>query len=136
MDPATESTIKPGRPLAVSRAVQLISASFIIGAIRTVYDLAHKSSGARFILSLFFALIFFGICFFFVAMIAAGRNWARFVFLILLIIGLPFAILTYMAELRVSLLYGSVSVAVAILQIIGIVLLFTKDSSQWFKSRK
>lgn len=135
MDPATESTISPGRPLAVSRAVQLISASFILGAVRTVYDLAHKSSGVRFALSLFFMVIFFGICFFFVAMVASRKNWARFVFLILLIIGLPFAIPIYLAELRVNLLYGLVSIAVAILQIVGIVLLFTKTSNQWFKSR-
>ncbi len=135
MDPATEPTIKPGRPLAVTRAVQLFSASFILGAIRTMFDLAHKLSGAAFALSLFFVLIFFGICFFFVAMIATGRNWARIVFLILLIIGLPFAIPTYLTQLRMNLLHGSVSIVVAILQIIGMVLLFTKNSNQWFKSR-
>ncbi len=135
MDPATEPPNKPGRPLVVTRAVQLLSASFILGAIRTVFDLAHKLSGASFALSLFFAALFFGICFFFVAMITAGRNWARIVFLILLIIGLPFAMPTYLTELRMNLLHGSVSIVVAILQIIGMVLMFTKNSNQWFKSR-
>jgi hypothetical protein len=135
MDPATESTIKPGRPLAVTRAVQLFSASFIIGAIRSVFDLAHKLSGVAFVLSLFFALLFFGILFFFVAMIAAGKNWARIVALIMIILGLILGIPMYLAELRVNLLHGSISIAVAILQLIALALLFTKTANQWFKSR-
>jgi membrane-bound ClpP family serine protease len=136
MDPTIEQTINASRPAVVTRAVQLFSASFVIGAIRTVYDLAHKLSGASFVLSLVFLLIFLGICFFFVGMIAAGRNWARIVFLVLLIIGLPLALPTYIGELKASLPYGSVSILVAILQVIGIVLLFTKNSNLWFRTPK
>jgi hypothetical protein len=136
MVPAIEPTANAYRPPVVTRAVQLFSASFILGAIRSVFDLWHKLSGAAFVLSLVFLLMFFGICFFFVAMIAAGKNWARIVFLILLIIGLPFAIPTYLTELRTSIPYGSISVVVAILQVIGIVLVFTRNSNEWFKTRK
>jgi hypothetical protein len=136
MDPAIEPTINASRPLAVTRAVQVLAASFILGAIRTVFDLAHKLSGAAFVLSIIFLLIFLAVCFFFVSMIAARRNWARIVFLVLLIIGLPLATPTYIVELKTSVLRGSVSIAVAILQLIGMVLLFTKNSNQWFRTRK
>ncbi|HEV7472679.1 MAG TPA: hypothetical protein VGN90_01450 [Pyrinomonadaceae bacterium] len=136
MDPAIAPTNDPSRPQVVTRAVQLFAASFILGAVRTVFNLSHKLSGAAFLLSLVFLLIFLGVCFFFVAMIAARRNWARIIFLVLLVIGLPFAIPTYIVELRTNLLYGSISIVVAILQVIGIVLLFTKDSNQWFKTRQ
>jgi hypothetical protein len=136
MDPTIEPTAHASRPPVVTSAVQFLSASFIIGAIRTVYDLSHKLSGAAFVLSIVFLIIFLAVCFFFVSMIAARRNWARIVFLVLLIIGVPLAIPTYIAELKASLPHGSISVLVAILQIIGIVLLFTKASNQWFKTRQ
>ncbi len=136
MDPVIEPTPNISRPVAVTRAVQLLSASFVIGAIRAVYNLVHKFSGTTLVLSIVFLIIFFGICFFFVSKIAAGRNWARIVFLVLLIIGLPLATPTYIAELRTNLPYGLVSIVVAIIQVLALVLLFAKTSNPWFRKHK
>ena len=101
MDPVIEPTNTAVRPEIVTRAVQLLSASFIIGAIRTLYD-----------------------------------HWARILFLVLMIIGVPIAVPLYLAELRTSIPYGSISIVVAILQVIALVLLFTKNSNPWFRKRK
>ncbi len=124
------------RPKEVMRAIQFISASFAIGGIRAVFVLAQKVSGANFFFAILLLLLFLGICFLFVSKIAAGRNWARIILLVLLVIGLPLAIPGYIAELRTSLLLGSLSIIVAILQLIGTYLLFTRKSNLWFRPRK
>jgi hypothetical protein len=71
-----------------------------------------------------------------VSKLAAGRNWARIVFLVLFVIGLPLALPGYIGELKTNPLHGSLSIVVAILQLIGIYLLFTKNSNLWFRTRK
>lgn len=136
MEPSIESTAPVERPREVTRAVKLLSAAFAIGGIRAVFDLAQKVSGARYFLAILLLVAFLGICFFFVSKIAAGRNWARITFLVLLLIGLPLAVPGYIGELRTSLLYGSLSMIIAILQLIGTCLLFTKQSNLWFRTRK
>ena len=133
---ARESTALVERPKEVTRAVQLISASFVIGGLRAVFDLAQKVSGAWYLLTILLLVAFLGIFFFFVWKIATGRNWARITFLVLLLIGLPLAVPGYIGELRTRLLYGSLSIVIAILQLIGAYLLFTKQSNLWFRTRK
>jgi 4-amino-4-deoxy-L-arabinose transferase-like glycosyltransferase len=134
MDPI-EPTANVERPKEVTRAVQLISASFAIGGIRAVFDLAHKLSGASFLFGMLVLVVFLGICFFFVSKIGAGRNWARIIFLVLFLIGLPLSIPGYIQDIRTNLLHGSVSIIVAILQLIGMYLLFTRNSNLWFRKR-
>lgn len=110
--------------------------SLAIGGIRAVFDLTRRVSGVYFFIALLMLVVFLGIFFFLVNRVAARRNWARIILLVLLLIGLPFAIPGYVFELKASVLRGSLSVLVAILQILGMCLLFTKDSNGWFKSRK
>ena len=135
MDPTIEPMANVERPKNVNRAVQLIAASFAIGGIRAVFDLAQKVSGVYFVVALLLLVVFLGIWFFFVNRIAAGKNWARIVFLVLLI-GLPLAVPGYIADLRINPLHGSVSIIIALLQLVGTYLLFTKDSNIWFRRRK
>lgn len=136
MEPTIESTANVERPREVTRAVQCISASFAIGGIRSVFDLTQKVSGASFFLAILILLALLGILFFFLSKIAAGRNWARILFLVLLVIGLPFAMPGYMVELSRNLPHGYFSILIAILQLIGAYLLFTKSSDPWFRTRK
>jgi hypothetical protein len=136
MDPTTEGTANVERPQSVTRAVQLFAASLAIGGIRAVFDLTHSVSGVYFFIALLMLVLFLGIFFFFVSRVAAGRNWARVLLLILLLIGLPFAIPGYVFELKASLLRGSLSLLVGLLQTVGMCLLFTKNSNGWFRRRK
>lgn len=136
MEPLAESTAQVERPHEVTRAVQLIAASFAIGGVRAVFDLTQKVSGASFFLAILILLVLLGILFFFLSKIAAGRNWARILFLVLLVIGLPFAIPAYLQEVKTNLLHGSISFIIAILQLLGTGLLFAKNSNLWFKTRK
>ena len=136
MDPTIEPMANVERPKEVTRAVLLIAASFAIGGIRAVFDLAQKVSGVYFLVALLLLVIFLGICFFFVNRIAAGKNWARIVFLVLFLIGLPLAVPGYVAELRINPLHGSFSIIIALLQLVGTYLLFKKDSNIWFRRQK
>jgi drug/metabolite transporter (DMT)-like permease len=64
------------------------------------------------------------------------RSWARIVWLVMVLFGLPFAISSGVQELRSNFLSGSLSIIIVILQLLGTYLLFTKNSNLWFKSRK
>jgi len=80
-------------------------------------------------------VVFFGLYLLLVRKISERRNWARIVYLVLVLIGLPFVILSDIAELKGSLLSGSVNVILLILQLAGTALLFTSSSNRWFRSR-
>lgn len=140
MDQSTDQSIEPTtpmkRPADVTRAVQLFSASLILGAIRAAFDLRQQVAGVQIVPAMLLLLVFFGISFFFFSKIAAGRNWARIILAILMLLGLPFAIILDIQELRISLPGGSFSILMALLQVIGTCLLFTRNSNVWFRKRK
>lgn len=64
------------------------------------------------------------------------RNWARIVWLVIVLFGLPFAIPANLQEIRRNVLSGTLSVIVTLLQVIGTYLLFTRNSNLWFRTRK
>lgn len=136
MDPTTESTTTIERPKEVGAATLLLSASLVIGGIRAVFDLTQKVSGVSFFVAVAILLVFLGVFFFFVNRVAAGRHWARVTFLVLLIVQLPFAVMGSIAEVRANPMHGLISIVIAILQVLGIVLLFTKNSNLWFRRNK
>jgi hypothetical protein len=132
----TEQTTTIERPGQVGIATLLLSASLIIGGIRAVFDLTQRVSGVPFFVAVLILLVFLGVFFFFVNRIAAGRNWARITLLVLLILQLPFAVLGSIAEVRANPMHGLVSILIATLQVLGVVLLFTKNSNLWFRRSK
>jgi hypothetical protein len=135
MDPQPEALNE--RPVIVTRAVQLLALALIIGLIRSIVAAIAAAAGRTFVAvaAIVFVLAFFGLMFFFVWKISARRNWPRFVLLVLLIIGLPYAIPAYVGELRRNLPSGLLSIALASLQTIGIVLLFLPKANNWFRNR-
>jgi hypothetical protein len=135
MDPTIESATD-SRPKVITTAIRILTLSIAIGLLMSLVRVAQQVSGAPLILAILIVLAFFGVFLFLVSRIWAGRNWARIVFLILVLIGLPFAIPNYIAELRKNVLSGSVSMLIVILQLLGTYLLFTKNSNTWFRARK
>lgn len=136
MDPAIETNTNAGRPLDVARAVKVLLASILIGLVMSAITAAQRVTGVPLVLAMLMVLAFFGVYLFLVSRISAGRNWARIVFLVLVLFGLPFATLNFMAEIKRSIPSGSLSILVTLLQVVGTYLLFTKNSNLWFKSRK
>lgn len=136
MDPSIESTPNVARPMEVTRAVQLLLCSLVIGLATSVIRVTQLVSGTSLVITLLVVIAFFGLYLLFIMKISAGRNWARIVFLLLVLFGLPFAAPTYLAELRKSVPSGSLSILVAILQLVGTGLLFSRSSNLWFRRPK
>jgi len=135
MEPPTESTATLQRPKEATLAVKLLFASLGIGLLRGLSGLMLKPSGAMIVAALIVIAIF-ALGFFLVWKISAGRNWARIILLVLVVINLPFALLANLAELKRSVLSGALSIIIEVLIWIGTYLLFTKNSNLWFKNRK
>ncbi|MXW81585.1 MAG: hypothetical protein F4Z57_21880 [Gemmatimonadetes bacterium] len=85
---------------------------------------------------MFIAFFVLGIMWFFILMIGKGRNWARITFLVLFIIGTPFSVLPLMQSLAANPISGLLGIVQIIIQIVAIVFLFQKPSSDWFREIK
>ena len=136
MDPTIEPTANIERPIQATTAVQLLLASLAIGMIRAVFGLTQRVSGAPLILATLIVIAVFALGFLLIWRISVRGNWARIILLVLVLFGLPFAIIAGVAELKQSVASGFLSIIIAILQLIGSYLLFTKNSNAWFRRRK
>jgi FtsH-binding integral membrane protein len=139
MESTTDEIDNAVRPPAVARGAQLLAAALAIGLFRSILNLAQNSSGVTMIFALLIVIAFFGLLFFVVMQISAGKNWARILVLIIvlvLILFLPFSIPAYLQELRRSVLLGALGIIITLLQLVGTALLFTRQSNLWFRTRK
>ena len=136
MEPTSELHANAERPREVSRAVQFLISSLAIGLMTSIFHLAQRLSGVPMFFALLIVIAVFGIGFLLVNRISARRNWARIVWLVLVLFGLPFAIPANLQEVRRNVLSGTLSVIITILQLIGTYLLFTRNSNFWFRTGK
>ena len=124
------------RPVKVGTAVILLYISLGIGILRGIMEasmLVQIASPAFVMLVTFFVL---GIMWLFIYMIGEGRNWARITFLVFFIIGIPFSVLPMLQSLAANPISGLLGIGQTALQIIALVFLFQKPSSDWFREMK
>ena len=70
-------------------------------------------------------------------LIAFGRqNWARWLLLVLFVIGLPFVVLSYPALFSRAPVQGVVSLLQTVMQILALYLVFTGNAKAWFRKEK
>src|SRR3989338_1731420 len=88
---------KRSRPEKVSNAIKLLYLTVILGVINVILmtpsslqQIASSGFGIGFLI--FVDIFVFAFMVFFIYMIAKGKNWARIIFLIIFIIGIPFSI--------------------------------------------
>jgi hypothetical protein len=141
MDPIIEQSANTERPRAVAKAVQFLASAVVIGLLNAIVTLVQRSSvqkptGISMLMALIMVIAFFALLFFLVMKVSAGRNWARIVWLIFVLLNAPFAIMAYPDAVRRNAITGTLSIIIVILQLIGTGLLFTKASNLWFKTRK
>jgi hypothetical protein len=136
MEPTIEQNTKLERPGAVTKAVQFLASAVVIGLLNSIFTLVQRTSGVPMLVVLIIVIAFFGLLFFLVIKISARKNWARIIWLILVICNAPFAIMAYPEAVRRSVIAGTLSIIIVILQLIGTALLFTKNSNLWFRTRK
>ena len=129
------------RPDKVSAALTLLWITITVGVIRSVMEFSNslevanaQGFGSGFVIFIiFFTLVFLA---FFIFKIGKGKNWARITFLVLSITGIPFAVLPLFKSLLTNPISGILGIGQTILEIIALVFLFQKQSSDWFKSMK
>jgi uncharacterized protein len=159
-----EANTIPQRPLKVTLAVNLLYVSLVIWAIQCFLYWAPVGNSAGLpgwgtLPMILKALAFLGVDFGLYYMIGKGRNWARMVFLVLSgmgpIIVIPIFFIFVFTEIPVppldasdfiipapfsvtllSLVSTIVDISGAGLQIAALILLFQRDSSDWFRAMK
>ena len=136
MEVPNEQNLSIEKPPVVTRAAQLLYASIAIGFVSSIVGIAYEISGSSIVFALAPLILFFGLFAFLVFKISKGRNWARITFLIIFLLGVPFAIPMYTQELKRNFLSGSLSIFIALLQSVAVFLLFRKNSNLWFKASK
>ncbi|PJE81059.1 hypothetical protein COU58_04535 [Candidatus Pacearchaeota archaeon CG10_big_fil_rev_8_21_14_0_10_32_42] len=133
---------KKSRPDKVSTAVTLLWIVIAVGVISSIFNFSslleiYNASGlglGGLIFTLYFSLLFLV---FLIWKIGQGKNWARITYLVLFILGVPFTIYGYLTPtIEVSAFLIILRIAVMIVQIVALVFLFQKPSSDWFKSMK
>lgn len=133
--------LKKNRPDKVSTAVNMLWIMIALGIIHLVLyylnliqiESLNEISSSVVLFTNIFSLAFLA---FLIHKIGEGRNWARITFLVLFIIGIPLAVPSLFQSLMVNPISGFLSVGGTILQIIALIFLFQKPSSDWFKSKK
>jgi hypothetical protein len=68
-----------------------------------------------------------------VAMIERGRNWARYTYLVLYLLGLPFFVIMMFDDVWRAPVFAVSQLVQAALQTIALVFLFLRPSREWFR---
>lgn len=130
----TQASDMPGaprtQPAAVARAVLFLWIVVGIGAVSTLATFAFSGPSLG---ELLLAVIGVAITAFLISKIAAGRNWARIVLLVLYVIGVLGFVLGMSLMLNIAPVLFLMSLAQLALEGFALFLLFTPPGSTWFK---
>jgi hypothetical protein len=125
------------KPKSIIAAKNILYATIFLGLINSLIDRwTNRSSNISNTEGLIINLVTLLLMFFITVQIGLGKKWARTIFLILFILGIvlfPFAVIPV---LKANILIGVLAIFSAILQIIALVFLFSKDSTHWFNAVK
>lgn len=121
-------------PSNVARFELLMYVSLVIGAVNSALQFQALTAQASpafilgiqgFVFALFILLIW---------LIARKRqNWARWTFLVLFVIGLPFSVPQLLATLQTSPVSAGLSVVQIVMQAYALFLIFTGNAKDWFR---
>jgi hypothetical protein len=134
---ADPAEVRGARPKEVTQAVKLLWLSFFLGIGGTfLFQRFDATSAAQWIGVLLGGGLAFGFWAWVIAKIAKGRNWARILFLVLVILGLVatiFVMPTALALYKAQPLSGVLSLVNFVLEICTMYLLLTAPAREWFK---
>jgi len=124
------------RPKEVETALKILYISLGIGFLAGIIKASSAAQGllASPALVMFFVFCIVGMQWLFISWIGKGRNWARITFLVVFIIGIPF--LPVFLNFDKDPFSALISIGQTVLQIIALIFLFQKPSSNWFMEMK
>jgi len=119
-------------PTGVQLAVMILWACFGIGLLNTFFVVPHPIPPPP--VTHLMEFVIFGAEALVIAAIGRGRNWARITFLMFCLRGFVLVILMMHVLLRLNgLLPVLIVLAENILQMVALLLLFQRESSEWFR---
>lgn len=124
------------RPLKVAHAVKIFYVIVGIGVIRAVMTIIRHADVRSPYFLIYTKLIIYAGSLFVIYQLSKGRNWARWLMVVIFIIAIPLTILPAFASYS----HNPVDALLAFLQtalyIIGMVFVFHRSSSKWFSAKK
>lgn len=126
--------LKP-RPCIVKYAVALMVASILIGVLRCILDYDYFASLVPPTMLFTIWGFSFGIPLLITLFIHLGFNWARITMLVLFVIGL-LGITTLIQEYQRNTVIGAVVTVQWVMQLVSLILLFTREAPAWFRIRR
>lgn len=124
------------KPQETIIAMVLLYSALLVSALRSAFmEQSILTQTSYPVLNTLFSVFFLAITLFLIFMIGKRRIWARTIFLIWFIVSLPvFGLEIY--HLADKPMTGSLGILNTLLNLAAIVLLFRKDSSDWFRAVK
>ena len=127
--------IKSSRPKEAEIAIKLLYVLCVICALWIIIpDSAQMNMNSA--IGKFVELLILGLGFILTYLISKGHNWARILFLIILILNMPALVYSALRNLSADPISGLTGTAVTIISITAVVFLFKKPSSAWFREMK
>jgi hypothetical protein len=119
-------------PKTIFIAIVLVVAGCIIGIIKAVTEYSQRTEGfaSEFLIFITISIVLNLLLIFF---IWQGKNWARLVFLILLLIGVPTSFVPAIHEYKSIPLQSTLILAQMAFQLVALGVLYLPISSRWFK---
>ena len=124
------------RPLKVTHAVKIFYLIVGIGVIRAVMTIIRHADVRSPYFLIYTKLIIYAGSLYVIYQLSKGRNWARWMLVVIFIISIPLVILPAFESFShnpVDTLLGFIQTA---LYIIGLVFVFHRSSSSWFGAEK
>ncbi len=122
--------------MAIRRAIGLLWASLAIGVVKTALDWGYLTSRASAAFTAFVLIFTFAISAFFIWKTDQGKNWARIVLLVLFLLGIVPYLFIVRSEFARAPASGILSTGQAVLQAIGLFLIFSNPGKEWFQPRR
>ncbi len=131
---------KTVRPINVGIAVKLLYISLGIQFVNTVLEMvsihAQKPSSLFLTIMTFITFFLLWVMWFVIYMIGRGHNWGRLTFLVFFAVGMLLFRFRDLQDVAANPIFGLLGIAQTAIQIIALVFLFQKSSSDWFRERK
>ena len=124
------------RPLKVAHAVKIFYLVVGLGIIRAVMTIIRHADVRSPYFLIYTKLIIYAGSLYVIYQLSKGRNWARWMLVVIFIISIPLVILPAFESFShnpVDTLLGFIQTA---LYIIGLVFIFHRSSSNWFGAEK
>lgn len=121
------------KPSQVTLALQLLWGSVGLGVFEFLFRWPNIDNAAPLSFVLVVAIATTALVSWLIVMIGRGRNWARIVYLVVFLLGVPLIAFGLTEELTRRPVIGLINLAQMALQAVALVLLFRPPGSSWFR---